>query len=136
MGERLHTDRIIIAGGPRSGKTTLSETYKDVIVHHTDDLIEMFEWSEASDRVAELIAAPGPWVIEGTIAVRGLRKFIVKYPNVKPCEKVIFRAESYVELTSQQKNMANGCWTIFTGIAKQLGDLGVEIQVDIGYGFV
>jgi hypothetical protein len=38
--------RVAIAGGPRTGKTTLAATVKDRPVVHTDDFIVGHEWSE------------------------------------------------------------------------------------------
>ena len=125
--------QVVILGGPRSGKTTLSEELGIENVYHTDDLISKYGWTEASDIVAGWMNVPGPWIVEGTIAVRGLRKFLALHEGIKPCDKVIFRSESYVKLTSQQQNMADGIETIFSEIVQNLIDLDVEVRVDMGY---
>jgi hypothetical protein len=49
--EALGSERLVIAGGPRTGKTTLAAELAGKTgapVHHTDDLIGGFAWSDAS----------------------------------------------------------------------------------------
>ena len=76
--------RIIITGGPRTGKTTLARRLSDeeglllcnppvaaLPVNHTDDLMSL-GWSEASQAASLWLDAPGPWIVEGVGASRAV----------------------------------------------------------------
>ncbi|HEY0194873.1 MAG TPA: hypothetical protein VGC42_27360, partial [Kofleriaceae bacterium] len=79
--------RILITGGPRTGKTTLAGALEVELlaqrgagpapaVRHTDDMIEQTKhlgkdgWSEASRLASLWLDAHGPWIIEGVAASR------------------------------------------------------------------
>lgn len=121
---------IVIAGAPRTGKTTLGKdlaSKSGAPLYHTDDLIEL-GWSEASEKVARhWLNLPGPWIIEGVAAVRGLRKFLRWYPGEQPCDRVIWKMHAWVPLTVGQARMARGCAKVFREIREDLGRVGVEI---------
>lgn len=122
--------RIVIAGGPRTGKTTLADMLakrSGIVALHTDDLIE-FGWSEASAHVAEQwLTKPGPWIVEGVAAARALRKFLRATPNDRPCDEVIVCNHARVETTPGQQRMAKGCAKVFAEIEPALRQLGVRI---------
>ena len=134
--------RIVITGGPRTGKTTIAEemalagvpldpTFRShsgpLTVRHTDDLIGV-GWSEASAAVALWFDAPGPWIVEGVAAVRALRKWLAANPDGKPCDVVYWLSEPVVERTPGQISMANGCDTVWRGIVEDLRARGVDIR--------
>ncbi len=126
------TARIVIAGGPRTGKTTLAAAYDmplvdPVPVRHTDDLIHLW-WSEASAAAALWFDAPGPWIVEGVAAVRALRKWLAAHPEGKPCDVVYWLAEPVVPVTPGQAAMARGCATVWNEIRDALQSRGVEIR--------
>ena len=78
--------KLLIIGHPRCGKTTLADKTLGLMAQdpynhrpwivHTDDLVKVYEWSVFSDKVCDLLQQPGPWIIEGCSAVRGLRKYL------------------------------------------------------------
>lgn len=115
--------RLLIAGVPGSGKTTLAG--EGAI--HTDDYIEL-GWSEASLAVSCLFDAIGPWVIEGVTVPRALRKWLVQHEDGKPCDKVIFLNEPWEELSKGQASMAKGCRTVWLQVVGELRERGVEIE--------
>ncbi len=117
--------RIVIGGGPKTGKSTLSRVL-DGAVHHTDDLIGL-GWSEASQAVAEMTAEPGPWVIEGVATVRALRKALAATDGA-PCDVLIWLVHPWQHLSKGQLAMAKGCQTVLAEIAPQLRDRGVIIE--------
>ena len=128
-------ERIVIAGGPRTGKTTkaneMAEASK-VTVKHTDDLIGEHEWSEASQKVADFFAEPGPWIVEGVATVRALRKWLKQNPEGKPCDKVIKMITPLVPLTPGQITMEKGCATVFNEIEAELRARGVDVVKEHG----
>jgi len=63
--------RTVICGGPKTGKTTLSQSLPSP-VYHTDDRISL-GWSEASESVSQLFSSPGPWTVEGAAGIIALR---------------------------------------------------------------
>ncbi len=115
--------RILIVGGPRTGKTTLARylaQHLAVPVKHTDDLIERLSWSEQSNEVARWLDEPGPWLIEGVAAVRALRRWLAAHPEGRPCEAIYRCTEPVVELTARQETMAKGEATIWSEVNSAL----------------
>lgn len=105
--------KLLIIGYPRSGKTTmarerehnltLTEGYKASFTS-TDDLIKQYEWTAFSDKVADLLDQPGPWIIEGCSAVRGLRKYLKA--GKKPDFKIVWLDKPYIPLVGKQVGFA------------------------------
>lgn len=129
--------RILIAGGPRTGKTTLSnkialslgscpDTPDPVI--HTDDLIGKLDWSAASAEVATWFDRPGPWIIEGVSIPRALRKWLLAHQEGKPCDEIIWLTEPRVALSSGQEIMRKGCVSVWNEILPALLKRGVVIK--------
>lgn len=148
--------RICIAGGPRTGKTTLAgKIAADIVtmecdscgwpaaehgcatpilgrviapVRHTDDLIHL-GWSEASAAAALWFDEPGPWIVEGVAVPRALRKWLASHPAGKPCDVVYWLEDPHEELTPGQAAMTKGCATVWEEVADELHARGVEIVV-------
>lgn len=124
-------DRILIAGHPRAGKTTLAKRLaaglEHVSLRHTDDLIQR-GWSGASDGVARWISGiDAPFVIEGVAVPRALRKWLAANPGRKPCDVVYYLNRPFGELTSGQRSMAKGCDTVWEEIMPELAYRDVRI---------
>ena len=99
-------------------------------IRHCDDLAGVLEWSEASRVIAEeWMTEAGPWVIEGTAAVRAARKFLLAHPGTPPCDFLLYLTEPWTDRLPGQVTMAKGCWSIFVGIEKQLQAAGVNVAV-------
>lgn len=132
--------RIVILGGPKTGKTTLANhlalggTFTDgrtgpgrtrgpgaKAVRHTDDLIHL-GWSEASQHVAdEWLNAPGPWIIEGVAVARALRKWRDAHPGEPPpVDRVIRLTVPHVALTPGQRTMTRGEETVWREVEQWL----------------
>lgn len=129
--------RIVIVGGPDTGKTTLAEKLSRETpfarVRSTDELIEQTDWSGVSRIVAEeWLEEPGPWVIEGVATARALRKWLQAHPDTgAPCDKVIVLAYPKVaEQKPGQVAMGKGVLTVFTQIAATLQERGVEVELE------
>ena len=120
--------RLLIAGVPRSGKTTLAgETGSIGRVRHCDELLEL-PWSEQSRVVSEWFDEEGPWVIEGVTVGRALRKWLERNGEGKPADRVIFLNEPFGELSIGQERMAKGCRTVWLEIVGELVMRGVEVE--------
>jgi hypothetical protein len=135
--------RICIAGGPRTGKTTLAlDLYERTridpdhdrvgVLRHTDDLIDL-GWSEASAAAAEWFREPGPWIVEGVAVPRALRKWLAANEG-KPCDVVYWLEEPHEELSPGQVAMAKGCATVFDEIRAELEARGVHIVESMADG--
>lgn len=124
--------RILIAGWPRAGKTTLSgilESELGITARHTDDLIGQFNWSEASAEVALWMAEPGDCIIEGVSVARGLRKYRDAHPGEPPpCERLIYLSTPHVELTTRQASMGNGCDSVMAELEPWFMEHGLEVE--------
>lgn len=130
--------RVVVAGGPRTGKTTMAEELRQLVglgctVRHTDALKEELGWSEVSELVArDWFAKSGPWVVEGVAAVRALRKWLDRFDEGAgaPCELLVYLDEFVVpDLKRGQLAMAKGCWTVFDEIREELEAHGVRVFV-------
>lgn len=121
--------RVIVIGGPMAGKSTFAQ--KSGLPHYCTDkasqsrdryqattyMPEQLDWSDQSDFiVSQWFSKPGPWVIEGVAAVRALRKWAAKYPNVLPCDEIIV-LNSKQSLTEGQLSMAKGVISIWSEIS-------------------
>ncbi len=119
--------RIAIAGGPRTGKTTLAQSLwmpGDKVLH-TDDLIHLHLWSEASQVVCGWFDEPGPWIIEGVTVSRALRKWHQQHPGQPPpLDKCIYLTKEYVPLNGQQSAMAIGIEVVHAEIEHWLWEHG------------
>ena len=124
--------RIVIAGGPKCGKSTASEALGERLgvmrVRHTDDLIRSHKWSEASAEAATWLDMPGPWIVEGVAAVRALRKWMATAsPVAKPCDVVLWLDAPHEELVLGQLSMLSGCETVWREVHPMLRERGVRI---------
>lgn len=127
------SQRVVIAGVPRSGKTRLAAVIAaslglaDEFVQHTDDLITCMDWSESSAEVARWFDGPAPSVIEGVSCVRALRKWLRANNTGKPCDTVYWLSEPKVAQSKGQQIMGKGCLTVWWEIANELAQRGVEM---------
>lgn len=124
--------RVLILGGPRTGKTTLAESFGVAIgcpVRHTDDLLGG-QWSEVSEEVSTWIDEPGPWIIEGVAVVRALRKWLLRNPTGSPCDRVVILAwRPYVSRSEGQERMAKGHDTILAEVIGPLHERVGSVEV-------
>ena len=121
--------RVLVVGGPRVGKSTLSELAGDrlgVRPHHTDDTIGL-GWSGASAEVAQWFDRPGPWIIEGVALPRALRKWLLAHPEGKPCDLIFWSNRSKVARNEGQRTMAKGVETVWVQILAELRSRGVAV---------
>lgn len=133
--DALNGARVLIAGGPRTGKTTLALSLgsaRGISVRHTDDLIVSHGWSEASLEVSRWFDEPGPWIIEGVAVVRALRKWLERNPERErtPGDVLHWLGTPKTARTSGQTTMARGCETVLGGIRHQLEHIGVALKLD------
>ncbi len=94
--------RILVAGWPRVGKTTFANDIglrERIAVRHTDDLIGLHDWSEASAVVSTWIEDPGPWCIEGVTIPRALRKWLERNTHGAPADVLFWRVLPWEDLT-------------------------------------
>ncbi len=97
--------RVAIAGGPKAGKTTLSETVTDRPVIHSDSYMKL-EWSEGSRQMAEDVnAISGPVVVEGVSVPRSLRKHM-------QVDVVVWLRGAHEPLSKGQAAMAKAVRTV------------------------
>ncbi len=120
--------RIIIAGGPRCGKSVLSRKLGVTPVRGTDELIGL-GWSEASEAASRWFNEPGPWIAEGVAMPRALRKWLAAHPgSTKPADLVVWLGVAVVARVAGQEAMAAGCLTVWREIRPELFRRGVRIR--------
>jgi hypothetical protein len=93
--------RVVIVGGPGQGKTTLAAALAPHVgEHRPTDTLDSADWSAEVTRAADWLRAPGPWVVEGVLAVYALRR-LVEAGERPPC--VVVRMRSPVDKTPLAK---------------------------------
>ena len=126
------TARLLIAGVPRSGKSTLATRLGEehaCNVLHTDDLIESLDWSAVSAHVATVwFDKAGPWIIEGVAVGRAIRKWLAANPHGLPADGFMYLSAARVSLTDGQGRMAKGCATVWDEIEPELKKRGAIIR--------
>ena len=131
LAQQLKRDlpsRIVIAGGPRCGKSILSGKLAVTRVRGTDELIGL-GWSEASDAASRWFNEPGPWICEGVAMPRALRKWLAAHPgNGKPADLVVWLGVAVVARVPGQEAMAAGCLTVWREIRPELFRRGVRLR--------
>jgi len=98
--------RLAIAGGPKSGKTTLALAIGDGrrILHGDSWMGE--DWSETSRLIAGAAnCLDEPFIVEGVQVPRALRKGM-------KADAVIWLDRPHQQLTPGQESMAKGCKTV------------------------
>lgn len=126
----MNNERIVIAGGPKSGKTSLAVEMRcaGANVSHSDTLLEL-PWSEQSLVVSRWFDELGPWVIEGVTVTRALRKWLSRNPEGKPCDRVIYLTGSRIQLSVGQERMKKGVDTVWSEIEGELEYRGVILDI-------
>lgn len=133
-------DRIVIVGGPRAGKSWLADELADHIIgcavrcgdprskvkeplEGVEYLPEGLDMEDESTRwiVDNWFSSPGPWVCEGWIMARALRKWLQHYAgrDAYPCDKVIVFTgpREGIELLPGQATMHKGVTTVWNRVA-------------------
>jgi adenylate kinase family enzyme len=126
----MASERVLILGVPRAGKTTLAARMcpTGVSPRSTDALIRE-GWHTASDQAALWLDAPGPWVIEGVAAVRALRKWFRLNPHKRPpFERVIWLGSPRLPLSERQGALALGTASIFGEVLPRLERWRVRVE--------
>ncbi len=125
-----NASRVIVAGGPRCGKTTFAKelaTRTGVPVRHTDDLIGVYDWSASSEHVATWFDRPGSWIVEGVTAPRAIRKWLASHPKGKPADVIYWGVEPRVHITKEQAAMLKGVMTVWKEIRTEVLMRGVKV---------
>jgi len=120
--------RIGIAGGPRTGKSTLAGALAarhGLGVTHTDDLMHL-GWSEASAHVAGGLLAARAGIFEGVALPRALRKALATSLD-RPLEVLLVLRQTMRELTPGQAAMQRGHDSVLEPLLRELERRGVRI---------
>lgn len=121
-------NRIVIAGGPRTGKTTLGKHMSAQLGYPllSTDVYLHLPWSDASDLVAERMLRTGPWIIEGVTVPRALRKAWAGSGRL--VDKAIWLGEPYGALSAAQERLSKGCLTVWRECLPWLLQSGTEVE--------
>lgn len=114
--------RVAIAGGPNTGKTTLSRMVGGRPVYHTDDHRGLAWEAVPHAVIAEVLDQTGggrePFVVEGVQVPRTLRKGLV-------VDAVVWLDEPLEEESKGQATMRKGCATVLADWFKDNKDVPV-----------
>jgi hypothetical protein len=139
--ELAGVSRVVIAGGPRRGKSTIAEKLArpGVAHHHGEELVDRPEWagmtreekwSAGSALAATWLDEPGPLVAENVAMSRALRKWLRSHPVGKPADVVVHLSDAVDETVPGQETMAAGDETVWKQIRSELVMRGVRVIED------
>lgn len=133
MTDLIGLQRIVLAGGPKTGKTTAALELAAQLglepsqVRHTDDVL-CLGWRQSSEEVSHWFDERAPWIVEGVAAPRALRKWLAAHPTGRPCDEVWWFAEPKVLTNAGQARMAKGCRTVMRQVLAELRRRGVVFR--------
>ena len=121
--------RILVAGGPRTGKTVLGAKLaaEHCVPLLCTDAVIGAGWSEASQIVSCWLDEPGDFVIEGVAVPRALRKWLARNPKGKPADVLYWLDVPKVEQTPGQLAMSKGCASVWAEIRHELQARGLRV---------
>lgn len=135
--------RIVVIGGPRTGKTTYATKLAKQLGCHlgstgkrteqpdglvsTDNYMRRADWKTLPDVVLKDLKDRDSWVLEGTQAARVLRRALKEDPKFT-VDKVLVFGRPWVQRNPGQEAMAKGVRTILNDMAPLLRDRGIEVE--------
>jgi hypothetical protein len=123
--------RIIIIGGPRVGKSTLSRKLRDDLgisnLRGSDD-IKHLGWSDSSAEASKWFDEQGDWIVEGVQMARALRKWLLTNPNAPLDVDIVTLDTPFVELSPGQQSMTTGVQTVLRDIQPELDRRGARVH--------
>lgn len=122
-------DRIVIAGGPRAGKSTLASKLNDGRYRiHDGEELRGADWSTGSLQASSWLDEPGPWICENVAMARALRKWLARNPT-RPvsADLIVHIGFQVAERVPGQAAMAKGCDTVWREIRPELMRRGARI---------
>lgn len=122
--------RIVIVGGPRTGKSTLAARFSHIAKRNSTDETIGMDWSQSSHEVSKWFEQTGPWLIEGVATARALRKWLQRHNMDKPCDRIVVLTSPRVAQTTGQATMSKGIETVWKQIEQELRLRGCEILYD------
>lgn len=138
--ELANEPRIVVAGGPRTGKSTLAVRLSErhgLDYRPADSLIKQLadehypereRWSEASRRVSHWFDDPGKWIIEGVAVPRALRKWLARSESL--LDAVVVWIPNPIQVRNEgQERMAKGCQTVWREIRPELSERAKRMLV-------
>jgi len=101
-------NRVAIAGGPRTGKTTLAAlgASPNRRVYHTDDFMHL-NWKDQPEFIIQLLKDQSRYIVEGVQVARALRSGL-------QVDAVVFIRTPKVVLNTRQEGMRKTIDKIFT----------------------
>lgn len=122
------SERIVICGVPKAGKTTLAASMGG-LVFHTDDHIGLDR--EGQIRVSAAALDDTRFrIFEGVYMAHALREFLRIFPDGKPCERVVWMPEPRVPYALKgQHAMAKGVATVWSQVESELRRRGVAVEL-------
>jgi hypothetical protein len=130
MIRALNPSRVIVAGGPRRGKSELAKRLlHDGVRLHDGEELRGIDWSAGSELASRWFDERGPWVCENVAMARALRKWLARNPG-KPADIVVNLTLPASDAVPGQESMAAGCETVWRQIMPELVRRGVRVLVD------
>jgi hypothetical protein len=124
--------RILIAGGPRTGKSALAskfcKQFGGTLLRTERLLSQSFTWAELAMAAQVWLHRPGPWVMEGLTVPRVIRRWYRENDAPIPCDEIYWLGiVPNMALEDGQVPVAKAVRTVWLECVPRLLDDGVAI---------
>ena len=122
--------RILIVGGPRTGKTTLSRELQEetrLPTFHTDDFLHLKDFRAQTTATTNWLLVEPDYIVEGVHTVYALRRLLEeRYEGEKPAplpDLIHFCEKPFERLHTGQERLWRGVNTVMYDLLERFPDL-------------
>jgi hypothetical protein len=136
--------RIVVIGGPRTGKTTYAtKLARQLGVHlastgkrtehegglvSTDNYLDRGTYDDLPDRVIADLRKRDSFVLEGTQAARVVRRWLKQSPDEPRLDKALVFNRPWVKRNPRQESTAKGVRTTLRDLLPMLERAGIQVE--------
>lgn len=127
--------RIVIAGGPRTGKSTLfrSMALDYAMAVGTDDFMDR-QWADVPDAVIDVLQKHDEWLLEGVNAARVLRRWIRDRDDFPGIDVCYYLTKPMTTRTKAHESMSKAIETVWRDVLPRLVADGTVIVREVPRG--
>lgn len=127
--------RVVIAGAPRCGKSTLfrSLALEFDVTLATDDYIHL-GWDAVPDAAVAELAQHESWLLEGVAAARVLRRWLLHRGDCPKIDVCYYLTKPMAQRTRAHDSMAKGIEKVWREVAPKLIASGCQIVREVPRG--
>ena len=124
--------RVVIAGGPRCGKSTLfrSLAIDYAVAIGTDDFMDL-PWADVPDAVIDVLEKHDEWLVEGVNVARVLRRWIRDRGDMPKIDVCYYLTTPMAPRTKAHESMSKAIATVWKDVLPRLVADGTTIVREV-----